>query len=163
MDLHSDFNKFMVELKGPDWNAEAPKFALKGNEDRLSLEYSGKATCDISAESLSKNVGTNQSLRSNNNSYGQKVLAIKDVEQDNLTQTKFKGSNNTIKIEKVTMLDANGNPVGTEVPMGAVTNPIMNPIYAAMYLPYLASYNSMMLNPNAYYSAIPQGIFTNYI
>jgi hypothetical protein len=74
-------------------------------------------------------------------------------------ETKFKGTTEDIKLEDVIMLDANGNPIGSKAAEGAVTNPVMNPVYAAMYTPYISSYNYLMQNPNAYYATIPQGTF----
>jgi hypothetical protein len=157
MEMHEAFNKFMAELKGPNWNEDQPKMALQDSNDRFALEYTGTGIYDASVEALSKNVGTNQSLRSADAGGQPKILAIKQAEPENKMETKFKGTNSTIKIERVTLLDANGNPIGTEAPQGAVSNPIMDPVYAAMNLPYIATYNTMMLNPNAYYNAISQG------
>eukprot|EP00831_Metopus_contortus_P030870 TRINITY_DN25261_c0_g1_i3.p2 TRINITY_DN25261_c0_g1~~TRINITY_DN25261_c0_g1_i3.p2 ORF type:complete len:109 (+),score=24.06 TRINITY_DN25261_c0_g1_i3:102-428(+) len=62
----------------------------------------------------------------------------------------------SINIENVILTDANGNPIGMERIEGAVENPIMNPLAASMYTPYIASYNQMILNPQSYYSARPQ-------
>ena len=155
-DLQEDFQRFMIDLKGPSWYLESAPRSIRDREDRLALEYNGTANYDATPEALSQNVGTNQTLRPGNPSTN-RVLAIAAAPADNLAQTSFKGSNHTIKLENVIMLDGNGMPMGTHLPEGAVSNPIMNPLYATMYTPYITAYNYMMLNQSAYYSAVPQG------
>ena len=69
--------------------------------------------------------------------------------------TKFKGSDSTIKVEKIIMLNANGVVAGTEMPEGSVTNPIMNPMTAAQFAPYISQYNNLIRNSNAYMQVRP--------
>jgi len=54
--------------------------------------------------------------------------------------------------------------LGETLPNGAVTNPIMNPVMAAMYTPYLANYNNMVTNPgHFYYHNIPSIIIHYFL
>ena len=147
----------MIELKGPGWYQDAAPKSVRDSQDRLALDYSGPATNAVTPESLSQNVGTNQTLRSGN-APSNRVLALAAPEPESMAQTSFKGTTSTIKVENVIMLDANGLPAGSAMPLGAVSNPVMNPLYATMYTPYITSYNNMILNPNAYYNAVPYGM-----
>ncbi len=173
--LQLEFRRFMRELKGPDYDLDAPQpMSIKGRDDMAAIEYGGMGangmmaiegsgvgtgTNDIaSVEALSRNVGLNQTLRTPGAAPAQpgRALAISDVAANNMPHTTFKGTTSNIKVENVIMLDANGNPIGSIQPLGSVSNPLMNPVYAAMYAPYLAAYNYAMQNPTAYYAAVPQ-------
>ena len=152
--LHEEFSRFMRELKGPDWEENSQPRALKAAEEHQAIEYPN-APAEDSVEALSRNIIMNQFAKTT--SANSAPLAIEQAPEDKM-ETKFRGTMTDIKLEGVTMLDANGNQIGSIAPQGAVSNPVMNPIYAAMYTPYLSSYNYLMQNPNVYYSTIPQGI-----
>jgi len=154
--LQEEFNRFMRELRGPDWE-EKPINALKAAEERQAIEYPNMPA-ENSAEALGRNVYMNQFMPKAPNIAAGMPLAIEQAPEQKM-ETKFTGTTQDIKLEDVIMLDANGNPIGTHAQEGSVTNPVMNPVYAAMYAPYLSSYNYMMQNPNAYYATRPKGIF----
>lgn len=152
--MREDFNRLMRELKGPDWvdTADKPR-ALKAADEIRAIEYSGGADQN-SIEELGRNIAMNQFVKTGH--VGDAPLAIANAPEVKI-ETAFEGTTGEIKLEDVIMMDPNGNPVGTMVPEGNVLNPMSNPVYAAMYTPYLASYNYMAQNPNAYFASMPQG------
>jgi hypothetical protein len=152
--LKEEFNRFMRELKGPDWvDSGVQPRALKAAEELRALEYGGTAG-DASIEALGQNVTMNQFVKTKQTESA--PLAIKEA-PENKIETTFKGSNVEIKVEDVIFMDSNGNYAGTMAPEGSVTNPLMNPMSAALYAPHIIAYNSMIQNPEMYYASYPQG------
>jgi len=144
----------MRELKGPDWvDSGVQPRALKIAEELRALEYGGTAG-DTSIEALGQNITMNQFVKTKQTESS--PLAIKQA-PENKIETTFKGSNVDIKVEDIIFMDANGNYAGSMAPEGTVTNPIMNPMSAALYAPHIIAYNSMIQNPEAYYASYPQG------
>ena len=156
--LYEDFRRFMMQVKGSAWEMDTEPRALTYRDDKPAIEYTGTGNYDNTVEALSKNINMNTTLKPPAAPGQQnRPLAIADAPAvQNNPQTAFKGTTGNIVLENIIMLDANGYPIGSTMPEGSVTNPLMNPIYAAMYAPYLSSYNYMMQNPNAYYSSAPQ-------